>query len=617
MAHSIGYVTLVATGLLISSYISLTWHSQYYWAKHFAGAPDNGTTYDFIVVGSGASGSVVAARLGEAGHSVLLVEAGGPSHWLQGMAAMIPHFLDGLYDWGYEIQSQDRAMLARKDKKVPYPRGKVLGGSTMVNWMLYVRGHSEDYDEWEKLGNPGWGYKDVLPYFHKSENYVGSTGTEQFHGTEGPLQVQDCVYKHPVEEIHLRGWQELGHKIGDVNGDHEGGGFFRDVPLTQRSSWRLGTYGSFVVPLLGKSDITVLPFSTASRITFDGDVANGVELERFGQILHYGVAKEVILSAGSFGSPQILMLSGIGPKHHLDDLGIEVKKNLSVGENLQDHLIADLVFVTKKNGLSASPFALFNPWSILQAFWQGRGPLLTNSANVNGMVSTPLKDGNEKRPDVQIHSSAFDFNADYGLLATTKLNVDEQAFEHYYGKFASDHHGMLAHATLLRPQSRGVLTLKSKSIHDPPILDFRFLDKSRDAKILAEGAKIIHKLSTTKAFKSNGLDFVGPDTRNCGQHEAFSDDYWDCHVRHWMFHLYHASGTCKMGTDSEAVVDHRLKVRGIKGLRVIDASIMPKVVGGNTMAPCIMIGEKGADMMLQEWNNIKNSKQKGLKKDEL
>ncbi len=514
------------------------------------------------------------------------------------------HFLVGPYDWGHASQPQDEAMLARRDHQVIYPRGKELGGSTMLNGMSYIRGHSEDYDEWEEeLGNPGWGYRSILPHFKRSEDYVGSSGADGYHGTGGPMQVQDSVYRHPIEEIHLQGWMELGQRAGDVNGDLQDGGFFDNPALMQRNGWRQGTYRAFVEPLLDKAHLTVLTFATASEVVIDdAKIARGVKLQRFGKTLQYGATKEVILSAGAFGSPQILMLSGVGPRKHLeDDLGIEVREDLAVGKNLQDHLMADVVFKTEKAGLSASPFAPFNPWNLLQAFLLGSGPLLTNSANVNGMISTPVNEGS--RPDIMVHALAFDLNADYGFFAKGILSVEEQSFQNYLEKLGHDRYGLLAQATLIRPRSRGILKLRSKDVSDLPILDFRFLDDPSDVKILVEGVKMIHQLSATEAFRSNGVEFIGADLHNCGGHQEYSHDYWECHVRHWLHPLFHAAGTCKMGPEGDpgAVVDHRLKVRGIGRLRVVDASVMPKLVGGSIMAPCMMIGEKGADMVIQEW----------------
>lgn len=532
---------------------------------------------------------MVAARLAEAGHSVLLVEAGGPSHWLQGVAHAAPHFLAGPYDWGRVIL-EGPTMSGRREGA--YPRGKVLGGGTMLNFMLYVRGHPGDYDEWEALGNDGWGFRDVLPYFRKGEDYSvaaddgvrerGEGGGELF-GAGGPMKIQDGAHKHPIEEVHLSAWRELGHRIGDVNGHCRDGGFFGSAPMTQEDGWRLGTYRSYVEPLLGKADVTVLTYATVSQVIFDGDDrATGVKVHRFGRTLHYAAAKEVILSAGTFGSPQILMLSGIGPEEHLKEVGIKQRRDLAVGENLQDHLITDLIFDTdNKSGLGGSPLDLFNPMHWLKALLRGEGPLLTISASVNGMISTPAKAKGERRPDVQIHALPFSDRAK-GI-----------------------NNGLIVHPTLLRPRSRGVLRLSGKDVlDDPPALDFRFLSDAHDIRVLAEGAKMVHHgLAATEAFRSNGLRFVDPDHRNCGERETSSDEYWECHVRHRAHHLFHASGTCKMGPDGDrkAVVDHRLKVRGVQRLRVVDASIMPRMVGGNTMAATIMIGEKGADMILQEW----------------
>ena len=334
---NLGFAFMLLVGVAFVSYIHLTWHAQKAFSRYFESPPENGSSYDFVVVGSGSAGSVVAGRLAESGNSVLLLEAGGPSHWLQGIAAFVGMFMISPYDWGYSLR-QENAGLALKDKVMLYPRGKVLGGTSMLNWMLYVRGHSADYDEWESLGNPGWGYEDVLPYFKKSEDFSGEVDDkERYHGTGGPIGVGPAVHSWPVADIFLEAMKELGYPLGDVNGKLEDTGFFDSVQTFQKGGWRLGTYRSFVEPLLGKASIDVVTYAHVDKILLEGggSKATGVSGRRFGERFAFKARKEVVVSAGAIGSPKVLMLSGIGPKKHLAEVGITAIKDLPVGENLQ------------------------------------------------------------------------------------------------------------------------------------------------------------------------------------------------------------------------------------------------------------------------------------------
>lgn len=267
--------------------------------------PANGTVYDFIVVGSGSAGSVVAGRLAEAGHSVLLVEAGAPSHWMQGIPALGTYFLSSPYDWNFSYKWNEKfGGKSYDDLVMPYPRGKSLGGSSMLNWMAYVRGHSKDFDEWEGLGNPGWSYKEVLPYFKKSERWPVSADVK-FHGLDGPMSVQEQKDNYLLANVTLEAARELGYKVGDVNGELEDGGFFDPFQTTVSDGWRMGTYRSFVEPLLGKKAIDVLTFATAHKILIRGDDETyGVRLERFDRMYDFHVRKEVICAAGAVNSPQ-------------------------------------------------------------------------------------------------------------------------------------------------------------------------------------------------------------------------------------------------------------------------------------------------------------------------
>jgi choline dehydrogenase-like flavoprotein len=527
-------------------------------------APANGTAYDFIVVGSGSAGSVVAGRLAEAGHSVLLVEAGGPSHWLQGIPALAIYFLKSPYDWDFSYQwDEDVGGHSFNDGLMNYPRGKVLGGSSMLNWMGYARGHSLDYDEWQDLGNPGWSYKDVLPYFKKSERMrANTTVSQEYHGYDGKMGVEEQHEPYKLSDITLEAAEELGYRTGDVNGELENEGFYKPYQVSTSGGWRLGTYRSFVEPLLGKKSIDVLPFALAHKVLISGDKAHGVQIERFGSIYHYEAKKETVLSAGAVSTPQILMLSGIGPRDELEKHDIKPVKNLPVGKNLQDHVITNIIFAGEERGYTASPFVLWNPLNYWKFLTSGKGPLSHTGISNMGYVHTPANAEDEVRPDMEFHICPYDFGIDYGAGFLRTFNINKTIFEAHYGH-RLNMYGFVILPTLLRPKSRGSITLKNSDPSAEPVIDLNTFSDERDVKTLVEGSKILLKFNHTQAFRDNSIRIGAADRTHCKDFEPESDPYFDCLVRHFSGTVFHPVGTCKMGpeNDAGAVVDNREAIR--------------------------------------------------------
>ena len=384
---------------------------------------------------------------------------------------------------------------------------------------------------------------------------------------------------------------------------------------------RQGTYKSFVEPILGKKKITVLTFATVTKILFSQKKitkAIGVEVEHFGKNLTYLNKKEIAVCAGAVGSPQLLMVSGIGPKGHLSDLGIDVVADLPVGDNLMDHLTVPYYYSTDSRSLTLDAFGAINPYYWYHYLVHGTGPHADNGLGTIGFIHTPANK-EVKRPDIQIHTIAAGLEHNYGVgLANLGLNTEKvlKLKQKYL-----DRYSFTILPSLLRPKSRGTIRLASKNNHDAPIINFNYLSHQQDIETLVEGMKFAHNLIKTENFKKHGFQPHDPDDLLCGEYEPYSDPYWECYIKNWARTLFHLSGTCKMGPDSdpEAVVDHQLNIKGVSNLRVVDASIMPKIVGGNTNAATIMIGEKGAEMMLSNWRteeNVKTWKEKKRAKEQ-
>jgi choline dehydrogenase-like flavoprotein len=560
--------------------------------------------YDFIVIGAGPGGATVTSRLTEVSEwTVLLLEAGGEESVLTDVPSFASIFQATDYNWGYRAQPQENACLALKNRRSVWPRGKGMGGCSIINFMIYTRGHARDYDEWEKLGNPGWGWTQALHYFKKSERAHGDFVDMRFHSQNGELDVQRVPHQTPMVKAFVKGGVELGYRMVDYNSGNTIG--FSTLQATLRNGTRCSANKAFIRPIRYRHNLHVAKHAQVTKVLINPETkrAYGVEFDRNGKRWTVMARREVIISAGAVNTPQLLLLSGVGPREHLESLGIHVIEDLpGVGRNLQDHItMPALTFFVKTNVSILSRRLVMNPRPILE-YLRGTGQLtVPGGAEGVAYIRSAVADTPDDYPDLELLFGASHLGGDDGVVGTRVLGIEPETYrEVVASSFGQD--GYTIWPLVMRPRSTGWVRLKSKNPLQWPLMYGNYLADERDIDTIVEGIKFIIKLSQTSALRSIGSTIHTAKIPGCKHLEFGSDHYWRCSVRHLTMTLYHLCGTAKMGpaNDTMAVVDPQLKVYRIQGLRVVDASIMPQIPAAHTYAPTIMIAEKAADMIKRD-----------------
>ncbi|CAK1548338.1 unnamed protein product [Leptosia nina] len=568
--------------------------------------PKDKEEFDFIVVGAGSSGCVLANRLTEISKwKVLLIEAGGNENFFSDIPIFAPFMSITPMNWDYSSEPEERACRNLRGNVCYLPRGKVLGGSSVLNFLIYQRGHPDDYNDWARMGNDGWNYTEILPYFKKSENVrIKELKNSHYHGTGGYLDIDYAPFSSPLEESFRKAGEELGYEWNDPNGEEVIG--FSKPQATIRDGRRCSSAKAFLEPVRFRKNLKVSKFSTVRRILIDPDTktAAGVEFMKRNKRRRVYAKKEVILASGTIGSAQLLMLSGIGPAEHLRDVGIEPLYDAPVGYNLQDHVtFSGNAFIVNTTGLCVNDMLAASPTSAA-AYLAGQGPLTIpgGAAGLAFARTQYANDLSEGRPDVELVMGAGSLAGDFLGIIRSLLGVTDQFYRKVYGSLPllDRQRTFSMNPVLIRPQSYGRLSLRSANFEDHPKIHPNYFDHPDDLLVLREG---VQKVVNTSFFQKYGTRLNDVPFPGCEDIPFDSDKYWECAIMQTSITLDHQVGTCKMGPDSDrtAVVSPRLTVYGIRKLRIADASIIPRIPASHTHAPVVMIAEKAADMIKEDW----------------
>ncbi|XP_075546887.1 L-sorbose 1-dehydrogenase-like [Dermacentor variabilis] len=556
--------------------------------------------YDYVIVGGGSAGCVIANRLSaDPSAMVLLLEAGGLETASRQIPLVAPFNIRGHDDWDYWSTPQKNGILSYRDQRLSLSRGKVLGGSSVLNYMYYTRGHPRDFDRWaNKYGAKGWAYEDVLPHFKAIEDYRADT-PDEYHGTGGEVPVSYANASSRLSHLLLEACIQSGFPVVDYNGAAEPG--CSRLQTNMANGERFSASKAFIQPVVGtRKNLHVALFSHATKVNFEGSHAVGVAFTRFGQQQNVSARKEVILSAGTVGSAQLLLLSGVGPREDLERLQIPVIADLPVGRNLQDHVAVIMGLPVSTDVAAAIP-----PF--------GLEDIAQYSDNRTGIISIPSSAeflqflhsdfaSDDDSPDVEMAVLSASSASQALKSLFERIGLLPEAFDSFIGP-TNGQPGFRLAPVINRPKSRGSISLKSTDPYDHPAIDPRILEHPDDIKAVAQGTKMfIDRILNTDAMKSIGARMWNVTFPPCAEAGAlWSQAYIECVFRHFGQTVWHLCCSVAMGTHTDAVLDDRLRVRGnVTGLRVADAAIMPDIVSGHTNAPSMMIGSKAAAMIIED-----------------